>query len=265
MYAAAPPYNYFTDKSGPGSSIGNGDNGKFCVPYNAGECVAGSSVGDVYIAATTLQSIGAAATNCFSNDATYGSPCAFGLYPGMGWAMQIRQTPVDTNATGMRRLTTGFWPALGQYYAYNWVASPDAKWGFFAGNPIGQRPRHSDNGTNFFAMKLPPWPISTDNTGRAKYVSVPVGGGSGDQVRVAFGYAENGDPSKFFCTTRQEKCWTSSVATSLNPFVFDSETQHKTPCGSGCTISIPAIPGRILFYQIERSNGPGAIQARAVQ
>jgi hypothetical protein len=270
IYAAAPPYNYFADKSGPSSSIGSGDNGKFCHAYNAGECVAGSSAGDIYIAATTLQSIGAASTQCLSNDATFGSPCVFGLWPGMGWAMQIRQTPVDTNATGMRRISTGFWPALGQYYAYNWVASPDAKWGFFAGNPVGQRPKSGEDGSNFFAMKLPPWPNIVDSVNRSNYVSIDQGfsGTSGDQIRIAFGYGENGDSSKFYCTTRQETCWTSSAPTPLSPFVFDGETQHKTPCGSGCSVSIPAIPGRIVFYQIERSNGTdvrlGPIQALPV-
>ncbi len=269
IYATAAPYNYFTDKSGPASTIGSGDNGKFCHAYNAGECVGGSSAGDVYIAATSLQTVGSNTTYCYSNDATIGSPCVFGVAPGMGWAIQVRQTPIDTTNTGMRRLTQGFWPGLGQYYASNWVASPDAKWGFFANAPLGQRPRSQEAGSHFFAMKLPPWPTSSDSVNRTQYVQIPVEltGVSGDNIRISFGYGENGDPSKFYCTTRQETCWTSATATPLNPFVFDGETQHKTPCTSGCSISIPAIPGRIVFYQMERSNGdvrPGMIQALAV-
>jgi hypothetical protein len=270
VYATAAPYNYFTDKSGPASTIGSGDNGKFCHAYNAGECVGGSSAGDVYIAATSLQTVGSNTTYCYSNDVTIGSPCVFGVTPGMGWAIQVRQTPIDTTNTGTRRLTQGFWPGLGQYYASNWSASPDAKWGFYAGTPLGQRPRSQEAGSHFFAMKLPPWPTTTDSIDRTKYVSIPIAlsGTSGDQIRAAFGYGENGDPSKFYCTTRQETCWTSSAPTPLSPFIFAGETQNKTPCNSSCSVSIPAIPGRILFYQLERSNGtdvrPGVIQALAV-
>ena len=260
LYAAAAPYNYFGDKSGPSSALGSGDNGKFCYALHAGECVGGSSAGDFYIAATTLQSTGTASTQCFSNDATYGSPCAFGLWPGMGWALQIRQTPIDINAAGVRRLTTGFWPVLGQYYASNWVASPDGKWGFFAGNPLNQRPKHGEEGATFFAMKLPPWP-HIDTTTRSTFVPFTVRtGANGDSVRVSFGYGENGDPAKCYCTTRAETCWTSSVATASSPFVFAGETQHPTTCSSGgCAISIPAIPGRVLYFQVETNGRLGVL------
>jgi hypothetical protein len=264
LYAAAAPYNYFADKSGPSSVLGSRDNGKFCYAYNDGECIGGSSAGDFYIASTTLQSTGAASTQCFANDATYGSPCAFGLWPGMGWALQIRQAPVDTNATGVRRLTTGFWPALGQYYAYNWVASPDGKWGFFAGNPLNQRPKHNEEAANFFAMKLPPWPdpfpipgvdgLSPDRTTFIPY-PVQVWGQGGDTVRIAFGYGENGDVYNSYCTTRLETCWTSDAATSSNPYVFDSEPQSRTKCDLACTIQVPAIAGRVLYYRIEHADG----------
>jgi hypothetical protein len=268
IFAAAFPYNYFTDKSGPG--VWSQGNGTSCYAYIAGECVAGSSRGDFYIAATTLQTAGLPGGQCITNDATVGAPCGFGLWPGMGWALQVRQTPLDTNGTGMRRLTQGFWPGIGQYYAYNWVSSPEGKWGFFAGNPLGQRPKAGNSGSDVYAMKLPPWPPA-DNVGRTTYVSMPIAlqGTSGDQIRIAFGYGENGDPSKFCCTTRQEKCWTSASPAPLSPFVFDGETQNKTPCNPACSVSIPAIPGRIVFYQIERSNGTdvrlGAIQVLPVR
>ena len=81
----------------------------------------------------------------------------------------------------------------------------------------------------------------------------------GDRIRIAFGYAENGDPANLYCTTRQETCWTSAAATDPNPFVFAGEAQHKVACGSGCTVTIPAIPGRILFYQVEHTGGAGTI------
>jgi len=93
----------------------------------------------------------APAAQCITNDATVGAPCGFGLWPGMGWALQVRQTPIDLNATGVRRLTQGFWPGMGQYYASNWIPSPEAKWGYFAKNPVGQRPKANDGGSDFLS------------------------------------------------------------------------------------------------------------------
>jgi hypothetical protein len=37
--------------------------------------------------------------------------------------------------------------------------------------------------------------------------------------------------------------------------VYASEAQSYTGCWSGCTIVIPAAPGRILYYQVQRKNG----------
>ena len=265
VYAAHQTWSYYTDMSGPGTCPGancwtRADKTK-CIAFAVNECVSGSSPGDIYVA-DSLALLRPDYTGCLTNDATMGTTCVFGLWPGMGWAVQIRQTPIDTNGTGARRLTQGFWLPFGQYYAYNWIATPDAKWGFFAGNPLQQRPRYRESsGTHYFAMKLPPWPIVKDTTDRTTFVPLPVRfpAKAGETIRVAFGYGENGNPANLFCTTRQETCWTSAVATPANPFVFASETQSKTSCTSGCTINIPAIAGRILFYQVEHTSGNGTI------
>lgn len=259
LYVSAYPYNQFVDASGPTWSK---TDGTFCAPYYTNDCsITGSVQGEVYIAAKTLRSTGAALTNAFANDSTLGAPAAFGLSPAMGWAVQIRQSPIDTNATGVRRLTMGFMPPLGEYSFTNWVSSPDGKWGFFAGNPLNMRPMNNALGSHVFAIKLPPWPTSSDGLDRTKLVQIPIplGGVSGDNIRIAFGYGENGDPANFYCTTRPEKCWTTNTPTSTNPFVFDLETQVKTPCSPSCTVPIPAIPGRITWYQVERTNGASTV------
>jgi hypothetical protein len=110
-------------------------------------------------------------------------------------------------------------------------------------------------------MKLPPSnpPQSRgpDTMVRATFVpvSVPLTGVSGDMVRIAFGYAENGNPANFYCTSRAEACYTSTSATITNPFVFASEAQSYTNCSGKCEVTIPAIPGRILYYVVQRQNG----------
>jgi hypothetical protein len=250
LLVTAAPHVLFVDKSAPGSLIADADIGERCTAFVAGECRPNSAIGDTFVAGRGWYT---AYGQCIANTSTLGSPCAFGLWPGAGWAVQVRDTPVDLNNTGVRRLTLGFWTPPNHYSFSNWVATPDAKWGIFAPNSVQQRA----GAGQWFAMKLPPWPVSADNTNRTKFVPVPIRfpASPGVRVRIAFGYAEDGDPENLYCTTRHETCWTSAAATAANPYVFASEAQHKVACDSGCTVSVPAIPGRILFYQVEHTNG----------
>ena len=266
----ASPHWYFSDKSGPQSLLTDADVGRSCFAYNAGECRPGSAPGDVFLAMRGVYDPG----QCTVNTATLTPPCLYPLWAGAGWAVQVRQTPEDTNGTGVRRLTMGFALPTTHFSFQTWIASPDGKWGFFVTNPIQYRPSwHYYSGTHVFAMKLPPWPQPGDidpagqEKNRTTFVPYPVmvPGSSGDTVRVAFGYGENGDVTKSYCTTRLETCWTSASATAANPFVFDSESQGRTNCGSGCTVQIPAIPGRVLYYRVEHAGGStDAMQAVAV-
>ena len=89
-------------------------------------------------------------------------------------------------------------------------------------------------------------------------------------MRVAFGYAENGSPENFYCTSRAEACYTSGTATASNPFVFASESQSFFPCTGLCQVPIPAIPGRVLYYQVQVQrqslvNAPTGIGVVAVE
>ena len=256
----ASPHWYFLDKSGPGSLLTDADAGRSCFAYNANECRPGSSPGDVFVAMRGVYDPG----QCTVNSATLSAPCLYPMWPGAGSAVQVRQTPLDNSGAGVRRLTMGFSLPTTHFSFQNWIASPDAKWGFFLPNPIQYRPAWRYNsGTHVFAMKLPPWPKpgEIDPAGQEKdrttFVPYPVSvaGAAGDTVRVAFGYGENGDTGKFYCTTRIESCWTSASATPASPFAFDSESQARTNCGSGCTVPVPAIPGRVLYYRVEHANG----------
>jgi hypothetical protein len=150
----------------------------------------------------------------------------------------------------------------GSHYSFsNWISTPDAKWGLFASNPIQQHPiKGQYTGSQWFAMKIPPSP-SSDTVTRAAGVPIYVTltGVSGDTVRIALGYAENGNPASYYCTTRLEACYTTSAPTTTAPFLFASDTQAYTTCSSGCTIPVPAIPGRKLYYQVHRKNGSNEI------
>ncbi len=250
-------HGYFVDKSGPNSVLTDADLNKYCYAYNAGECVNGSSAGDIFAS----MRLGIEYGQCTANSATLGTACAIVPATFAGWAIQQRIVPATLDGSGIRRLTLGVATIPSQHYTFrSWIASPDAQWGYFPDNPVGGRPMPT-GGTSmqWWAMKLPPWPTNETKATMDRTNLVPIkrsfGRSPGDSIRVAFGYGENGDPASLYCTTRHETCWTSASATPAAPFVFDSEPQQKTACDNGCTISIPAIAGRVLFFRIERSNG----------
>ncbi len=98
--------------------------------------------------------------------------------------------------------------------------------------------------------------IRTQGAAAAAVGSSNVGTG-GVNARIRFGYTENGPPDSFFCTSRQEACVTDEQAT---PFAYEkSDTLSPTSCASGCTIRVPAISGRVLYYQIQGVDDSGHV------
>jgi hypothetical protein len=102
---------------------------------------------------------------------------------------------------------------------------------------------------------------------RSTFVNYPVEipGGS-VYAEIKFGYVENGAPNSYYCTLRQDACTTSGT-----PFVYSSiDSRTLVACSSGCTINIPAIAGRAVYYSVGSSgNGTswtyGAPQVGLVQ
>ena len=70
---------------------------------------------------------------------------------------------------------------------------------------------------------------------------------------IEFGYQEYGAPGAINCTTRNDACiaTASTVPTGNQPFYFASENPAGASCASGCTIAIPAISQRVLYYQVK--------------
>ena len=121
---------------------------------------------------------------------------------------------------------------------------------------------------------LPPYPAS-DSVSRNTFVPVKVkiprpSDGAPTRVGavVEFGYAENGSPGQFFCTPRQETCVAASdTENQATPFYFaQTESYSGASCNSGCTVTIPALPQRILYYRWRYLNagGPGASEMHAI-
>ena len=64
-----------------------------------------------------------------------------------------------------------------------------------------------------------------------------------------------------FCSyNRKEICYTNPNRTVANPYYFKSESgQVLQNCSAGCTINIPAISGRVVYYVAERLDAAGNV------
>jgi hypothetical protein len=150
----------------------------------------------------------------------------------------------------MRRLSLGL-TAPGLHFSFQTqLLSPDGTWSFFTAPYVnGLR-------TDYYAMKLPPWPANQTNIqARNSFIPIPITVAAhtgANQAVIEFGYAEDGPPSSFFCAYRQEACLTSiPAAHPSDPYAFASEpTSGATACSSGCVINIPAIPSRTVYYRV---------------
>jgi len=115
--------------------------------------------------------------------------------------------------------------------------------------------------TDILLGKLPPYP-PVDSVVRATFQPLPVklsppAGLRIDNAVIQFGYSENGPPDKYYCTSRQEACLATASTVSSVPFLFPSEGAGGTAaditglsCANGCTVAIPALSQRVLYYQV---------------
>jgi hypothetical protein len=121
--------------------------------------------------------------------------------------------------------------------------------------------RHED-----IVTVLPPYPAS-DSIARNTFipieVRIPPQGGAGTRAIVEFGYGENGEAGQFYCTSRQEACVAASSGVNQgSPFYFaQSETYAGVPCAAGCTVTIPALSQRVLYYRWKQRNALGQVTA----
>jgi len=249
------------DMSGPGSLITDANMWNYCVADNPGECRPTSAQNDTFLVGTGFYNSN---DYCITNTFNFTAPCFTGANAKGGWAMQIQIDPVDTTATRMRRLTLGL-AAPGMHWSFQtWLQTPGGPpmWGFFS------TPYVNGLRNDYFAMKLPPWPGGTfaqqdDPAKRADFIRyqvmvAPAPGAT--YARARFGYAENGPVTSFFCTSRREACSTDiPTATPTDLFAWVSQPVTRQVCTSTCTLVIPAVSGRMLYYVIDRLNAAGTV------
>jgi hypothetical protein len=241
-FVAWAGYHMLADASGPKSAdtFGDATPWHYCYAYSRGECVSGSSSGQMFVSVP----FDSATQPCLVNTYAHNAPCISNNYPYGFWVTQFNTAKDDNSGASLRRLTSAFVAPGRQYNFTNAKPTPDGKW------MVVPAPWLEGQRTDMFWVRLPPFPSGNPD----KNFQVRVDGGSGDSVRVAFGYAENGKPADFYCTSRAEPCFTSSSATTANPFSYGSDSSSYESCGSGCSITMPAVSGRTLYYQVQRRN-----------
>ncbi|PWT99272.1 MAG: hypothetical protein C5B51_27615 [Terriglobia bacterium] len=247
-----------SDVSGPGSTIGTGAPASYtyCIANAGGECQPGSQPGNVFV-------------NCPNyygkNQGCAGNEDDRGICIGAN-AMQahkISQTSTTiraANGSDTRALTSAFHPyRVGPSY-WNARVLPDGSWA------IVRAPFFNATRPEVFLAKLPPMP-APDSVARNTFVPIrvtltPPAGLAVNNAIVEFGYAENGQATDFYCTTRRESCVAAAAAINeAAPFAFAGENPAGVPCGASCTIQIPAIPQRIVYYRVKYRSASNQVLA----
>jgi hypothetical protein len=249
--AAACGAHPLVDISGPGSLIdGTSANSyKYCVVRVNGECYSGSVLGQVYVNCPNV-----VVPSCSGNGIHGGSTmgmgsdiCLFNAASTAQMAVQFHlgvndapslQTRSLTSAIGRLRMTSGF---------ANARLLPDNSWILFLADWLNL------NGHDLWMGKMPAW--QTDSVDRSKFIPLmvsvepPVGAKINNAI-VQFGYEEDGAPSALNCTSRNDVCIANAGSIGTPPFFYASENPAGLACSTGCTIALPAIPQRVLYYRV---------------
>ncbi len=253
------------DISSPKSRIGSDAKSayEYCVANVPGECAGDSSRGDLYVNAPYI-------TYPFCHTAGQAGqmPDEFDICVGNNSMvydsiMQIGMEQTDGTGKYERMISKAFTMNRVMVPFYHPHALPDAGWIIthtsYAGNV----------GDMVFAIKVPSIPPQ-DGIKRNDFVPVqvhvePPPNVSATNALVQFGYAEWGAPSSYYCTSRAEACAVAlETINETTPFYFATTegTQLRgVPCTRACSISIPGISGRVLYYQVLFRNGSGAVVA----
>jgi hypothetical protein len=250
------------DVSGPGSSIApdSSDSYKYCYALAAGECRAGSAAGDVYVNAPYVSY-----PYClYPGIAVYpdfNAICIGDLGAYTANLAQVGVASQDLLGSLSRRLGPNYarWNQQDVYWMV--VATPGGELAFSQARVLdGVR---SEN----LITVLPAYPAQ-DSTVRGTFIPIPVDTAPPpslmvNDVIVEFGYAENGDPGSFFCTSRQESCVAVSAAIdSSTPFFYEqAEAYSGAPCSAGCAVAIPALSQRVLYYRWKYRDAFGRVIA----
>lgn len=218
------------------------DDRKFCYAYIANDCFSGSVTGHLYFNSVNID---IPHLRCFGGEffATQMQPCVITensqALSTSTWLIPSTNGTGSGNGVAARVIAKGTsFLAFGDDVTGNAKAHPSSKLLFPHSGPRAWR--HS----------VPTF----DNIRRDTFVPVTVSvkaaelpaGTTG--VFIQFGYDSN-----FYCSAnRNEACVAASVALNpASPYFYPTvDGAQSVSCGSGCSIPIPGISGRFLFWRL---------------
>lgn len=237
------------DLSGPSSSV-DATPFSVCIVVTAGECHAGSSANAIYV--NVPHAYDPSPGYCSASISWANIPCVMiGNNAPAGGLRQFKINTSDPTGANSRMLGIG-WASIGRQYPYtHGTMHPSGKW-------VVEMPSNIVDGFMpvGFLVQVPEW---QGNGGPSAFQSITVKAPSGSAyAEVRFGYN-----SSLQCTPGAWVC-----ASGGTPYHFTTETRTLTSCTSGCTLTVPAVLGKTLYYQVWRgaaSNGSDAAASGEVQ
>jgi hypothetical protein len=249
------------DISGPASSINDFRPSSFCYAYQANQCVSGSSANSLYVNAPFIEP----SYTCWGQAWNFSAPCVAPAYGIWGQSMIHNALDPDPTGANFMRLTGLFNPPFLSQGFEAAKFSPDGQWLFYQSwNAGGYR-------SDIFAARVPN--IATDTVNRTTFVQVPVRVPAGNSVAIRFGYDTSfrchgvSDSQGNWISGYNDSCLTVAAPSQAMPFMFSTEgAVSPVTCTGGCTVNIPSISGRYLYYRVERySSGGGLTYVGPVQ
>jgi hypothetical protein len=234
------------------------DSYKYCAARKPGECRSASHPGDIYVNCPNAVKRNGGSYGCMWYSQNQDIPvdiCVGNMSAYLNSIVQMGFKQNDFTGALGRTLTKGLtrYKLIDGYWHGKTLS--DASWLMF-------RSMYTSGAwTDILLGKLPPYP-PTDSVVRWAFQPIPVkltppSGLAVDNAAIEFGYAENGEPGQFYCTSRQEKCLATSATVPVVPFQFPSDAADGMesgvagiPCANGCSIAIPAISQRVLYYRV---------------
>lgn len=229
------------------------DSGKWCWAVVANDCFSGSVANTVYLVNEAFDTFYITASNT-CREAEFGTlngDACVGNTNGISASTAQWRIP---KAGGERWLNGSAMRVVSRHgRSYREAATENMKV-----DPLGKVLFARGN----FYVLPPPFPGVSSRSGETfqgipvTVTSVPAGT---DNALIQFGYDDG-----FHCSTnRDNTCYAESATLDqATPYRFDHETLTGVSCGSGCTITIPAIMNRVVYWRIVYRNSGGTVIAR---
>ena len=251
------------DISGPGSLISDqaSDSYKYCIANVADECRAGSAPGDILINAPNVKYL-----NCTGGDGPNPGNRDLCLGNAGSWAQGMTQVYLGStladSVAHTRVVTHGLAGIKDMFYYSTAKSLPDASWALFNVGVVMGTPADQ---VNVWMAKLPPL-SKQDAVDRSTFVRAPISISAPQGQRIAsaaieFGYTEQGQPDRYYCTSRRETCVAvSATVTDATPFYYaQTENYTRMPCAKSCTIALPVLPAHVAYYQVKFYDAQGVL------